>query len=432
MANEFLKMLMQLGLASTALTLLVLALRLPLRHYAGAEISYKAWLILPLTMLAMLLPHRVYQDSFTGLSVPITQLAGVADAIELPAGRNRSGLLLCLWLSGSFIMLAWMFFQHSRFLRDLGELTKHQDFYLTRSIDVGPSLTGLLRTRIIVPGDFFQRYTAEEQALIIAHEKIHRHRRDLIANTLFALWQCLFWFNPVIHMAARVFRFDQELACDARVIIQYPQARRTYAEAMLKTQLHFTVSTTSTISTIACQWQSHHPLKERIMHLHQARPSLLQRIAAYFLLFAVGGFSAYSAWAVTPASQAIADNAPGLAKETVQADSYLLATSITVGGKTSSPRILVKQGREASFTVRMDEQQSKWDFSFTLKTPTAGNTQDAVMVEMIVKKDGVVITKPSLLVNLDQAAKVQQQTPEHLNDFDLSLTASLLKKGDKF
>lgn len=426
MASNYLKILTELGFASAVLAMLVLLLRLPLRRYAGAEIAYRAWLILPLAMLAVLLPHRTYQDSFKPLVIPVAQLTGVVQAIELPAGRNWSGLILLLWASGSFVMLAWFVVQHRRFLQDMGELTRHEDFYLARSTNAGPALTGLLRTRIVVPGDFFQRYTVEEQVLIIAHEKIHRHRGDLLANTLFALLQCLFWFNPIVHLAVRYFRFDQELACDARVIVQHPQARRTYAEAMLKTQLYFTPS------AIACHWQSQHPLKERIMHLRQTRPSLLQRASAYLLLLAVGGLSAYSAWAATPASQVGTDAASGQAKQTVQADSYMVATSITVGGKTSSPRIVVKQGREASFAIKMDEQQSNWDFSFSLKTPATGNDKESVMVTMEVKKDGVVIARPNLLVALDQAAKVRQQTPEHQNDFDVSLTASLLKKGDKF
>ncbi|MBC3917916.1 energy transducer TonB [Undibacterium sp. CY18W] len=426
MASDSLKILMALGLTSTVLALLVLLLRLPLRRYAGAEISYTSWLMLPLAMLAMLLPHRVYQDSFTVLTVPVAQWAGVVHAIELPSRPNWSGLVLLAWISGSIIMLIWFALQHSRFLHDLGELTRHEDFYLARSMDAGPALVGLLRTRIVVPGDFFQRYTVEEQTLIITHEKIHRYRGDLLANTLFALLQCLFWFNPVIHLAARYFRVDQELACDARVIVQHPHARRTYAEAMLKTQLHFNPS------AIACHWQSHHPLKERIMHLQQTRSSFLQRASAYLLLSMVGGLSAYSAWAVTPANQVGADAASGQAKETAQVDSYMVATSITAGGKTSSPRIVVKQGREASFAIKMDEQQGNWDFSFSLKTPATGNANEAVMVMLVVKKDGVVIAKPNLLVGLDQPAKIQQQTPEHQSDFDISLTASLLKKGDKF
>ncbi|MFX5602942.1 M56 family metallopeptidase, partial [Acinetobacter baumannii] len=62
--------------------------------------------------------------------------------------------------------------------------------------------------------------------LVLRHEQIHLQRRDVCMNTLFALAQCLFWFNPLIHVAGRCFRLDQELACDALVIRHAPESRR--------------------------------------------------------------------------------------------------------------------------------------------------------------------------------------------------------------
>ena len=56
-------------------------------------------------------------------------------------------------------------------------------------------------------------------------------------NAVVALIQCLCWFNPLVHLAARWIRFDQELACDAAVIAERPGLRRPYAEALLKTQV---------------------------------------------------------------------------------------------------------------------------------------------------------------------------------------------------
>ena len=72
-----------------------------------------------------------------------------------------------------------------------------------------------------VPADFAARYSADEQDLIIAHERQHAARHDPAANALLALLQCAFWFNPLMHLAASRFRFDQELACDAAVMARH-------------------------------------------------------------------------------------------------------------------------------------------------------------------------------------------------------------------
>ena len=77
----------------------------------------------------------------------------------------------------------------------------------------------------------------------------------------------MFWFNPLVHLAAARFRFDQELACDAAVIARHPDSRRRYGAAMLKTQrAEFGLP-------MGCHWQSSHPLKERVAMLKQAPPS---------------------------------------------------------------------------------------------------------------------------------------------------------------
>src|SRR6185503_20979525 len=99
------------------------------------------------------------------------------------------------------------------------------------------AVVGALDPHVVVPSDFEARFDAEERVLVLAHEWAHLRRQDARVNALVALLQCAFWFNPLVHLAARAIRMDQELACDAAVIAQFPEARRRYAEAMLKTQV---------------------------------------------------------------------------------------------------------------------------------------------------------------------------------------------------
>jgi hypothetical protein len=104
----------------------------------------------------------------------------------------------------------------------------------------------------------------------------------------------LFWFNPLVHCGASRFRMDQELACDAAVIRSYPNSRRAYAEALLKTQL------TDSSLPVGCHWHSAHPLKERIEMLKQSPASSLRRNLGRALVALASVLGGCLAWAAEP------------------------------------------------------------------------------------------------------------------------------------
>lgn len=421
MSNIFLQTGLLACLVISSLIVLILLIRQPLRKLVGASISYQFWVILPLSLMAMLFPHHQYLDMAVDLNAPVNQLIPGTTLLEIQSASVWPVILVSAWLIGSFVMLTLFGMQHLHFLRRLGKLTRADDVYLASDVDTGPVLAGCFKPKIIVPADFFERYSAAEQALIIRHELVHKRRGDVIANTLFALLQCLFWFNPFVHVAARCFRLDQELACDASVIAQEPQARRTYAEAMLKTQLSITPS------ALACHWPSRHPLKERIMQLQKNSPGKLKRISAYMVLTCLCGASAYSAWAATPASTIAAPIQAGQDVGKSEVDSYSVAMDIKVAGIKSSPRVVVKQGTQASIAMQSEDGQAKWDFSFTLIPAPADKYKNSVTIDMVVKKGDEVIAKPKLITGLNQQARLQKETPDKQQDFDITMTANLVR-----
>ena len=161
-----------------------------------------------------------------------------------------------------------------------------------------PAVVGLWRPRIVLPADAMQRYDATERDLMLAHERTHVARGDLPANAVVAVLRCLFWFNPLVHLAAQRFRHDQELACDAHVVRRHPRARRAYGEAMLKTQL------ARGLLPLGCHWAHTHPLRERIEMLKQPVFSLRRRVLGRAVAFALLCATGYAAWAAQPAANA--------------------------------------------------------------------------------------------------------------------------------
>ncbi|WP_417474634.1 TonB family protein [Luteimonas mephitis] len=284
--------------ASSAAIGLVLLLRRPLRAAFGANVAYALWSLLPLAVLAASLPARVVRvlASEAGVTVGAGAVAGSAPLADV---AGSAAWLLSAWLAGAIAFVLWQVALQRRFRRSLGVVHGGADGHLRAERSAGlPAVIGL-RARIVLPADFEIRYSACERELILAHERIHLARRDVLGNALLAALRCVYWFNPLLWIAADRFRRDQELACDETVVTRHPHARRVYGEAMVKTQL------SAMPAPLACHWFGGHPLKERIAMLKHPGPGA--RRIAVGLVFAgvlVAG-TAYATWAARPAVRVV-------------------------------------------------------------------------------------------------------------------------------
>ncbi|MBS0334958.1 MAG: hypothetical protein JSS35_19475 [Proteobacteria bacterium] len=165
----------------------------------------------------------------------------------------------------------------------------------------GPAVAGVVAPRVIMPADAEAQFTPEERALIRAHERTHIDRGDPLTNGLIALAQCLLWFNPMVHLAARTARLDQELACDAQVLAHRAGQRRRYAETLLKTQLG------GVAAPLGCHWlagAASHPLEQRIQALRQPRPDFKRQDHGAIALLCALALAAFGAWRAQPSAPA--------------------------------------------------------------------------------------------------------------------------------
>ena len=286
--------------AGSAAILLVLALRKQLRHAFGAGIAYAAWALVPLALLAVLLPAA----QAPVLVVPVISMQ-VTNGLLVGNEAGQAMPDLATWVviavaCGALACTMWMVVQQRRFIRGLGSLTARGDgVFVAQSTEGLPAVIGLWRPRIVLPADAMHRYSAAERDLMLAHERAHVARGDLVANAAVAALRCLFWFNPLVHLAAMRFRHDQELACDQQVMRRHPDARRAYGEAMLKTQL------ARGVLPLGCHWAHTHPLRERIEMLKQPLHSMRRRAVGRAIAFALLLATGYAAWAAQPAQPSI-------------------------------------------------------------------------------------------------------------------------------
>jgi len=273
--SDLLITLAKLNLAAAAAILIVLVLRRPILRLFGAQAVYALWLIVPLAAAASLLP-------------PMRTVTAAASGPDLAHIIESQP-----WLSGAAI-LAWLFGAAVMTL----SLVKGQQRFMRRAArgQAGPAIVGVIDPRLILPSDFAERFTPREQALIRAHERVHMERDDARANAVLAAVQCLFWFNPLIHMAARAIRLDQELSCDAVVVARYPKDRKRYAATMLKTQL------AEQALPVGCYWPApgKHPLEARIALLIAPSPGTGRQLLGFGLVAAIALMTAAAAWSAQP------------------------------------------------------------------------------------------------------------------------------------
>ncbi len=321
MTHDLLVLIWRGTFIASAAICLVLLLRLPMRRWFGAQAAYLLWALVPCALFAAMLPAPAHPLAAMLQVVPAAfTIPSTAAPIAMPAAPalDKQAWLLAIWCIGAVALLASLVWQQRRYLRALGGLIVDNDGALRAQGRAGsPALVGALRPRIVLPQDFDSRFDARERELVLAHERAHLARGDAQINALIALLRCLNWFNPLFHFAASLLRFDQELACDAHVINRFPEARRPYADAMLKAQLIGEARQELRLP-IGCYWPSTHPLKERIAMLKSPilspRRRLLASACVALLALSVG----YASWASQPGGDAVSGTSAPAAASTQQ------------------------------------------------------------------------------------------------------------------
>lgn len=82
---------------------------------------------------------------------------------------------------------------------------------------VVPMTWGIVRPVVLLPADA-EAWDGERRTVVLAHELAHVRRWDTATQWIAHLALALFWFNPLVWMAARQMREEREHACDDAVL----------------------------------------------------------------------------------------------------------------------------------------------------------------------------------------------------------------------
>lgn len=277
---------------------LVLTLRRSARRWFGAGPAFTLWLLPALPWLPAV-------PAGWALSAPIT-VSPTAQAIAARTMVTASASYWpgLLWLVGVALCLSRLAAHYFRLLRDSRQLPVAMAHAMRAELGkldpdrlrlhaAGPEVLWALRSRVLLPADFLQRFDRAERQLVLQHEAAHLQRGDALWSLLTELAVAALWFHPLVWLARPRLRLDQELACDERVLRQCPREEARYAQTLLH-------STGLDVRTVLIPWFDEPQLKERLDMIQRHRPGTLRRRIGWVGMIGVMLAGAWVAQAAAP------------------------------------------------------------------------------------------------------------------------------------
>lgn len=251
---------------ATALLLLAIVVawlmrRQPASHRAAAwQATLIASLLLP--PLSFLLPSWKIALPMT----PGAQALRISGFTAASAGSRPvpDQLLISVWGLGFLFVLSriaignWMVWQAAKagtHREDVTSPAGDKIPVIESALIHMPLLWGVTTTRILVPAAW-EKHSAAERALVLAHEAAHAGRRDSLFQLLAQFAGAIYWFHPLIWIAVAKLRRESEMACDDAVLRSGILAS-SYADLLLGASSSFGTNAAIVPVTLAMARPSH-------------------------------------------------------------------------------------------------------------------------------------------------------------------------------
>ena len=176
-------------------------------------------------------------QTVTKPQTPAQQPVSPVQETAKPAAKplTTAQILQIVWFSGSALLGLWLFGAWAVFTirlhRDRRFLGKRGGtrIYVSGAVK-SPCLAGLIPA-VYLTEDVLQ---ADDAELIVRHELTHLHHLDFLWSLCRAVAVAIYWWNPLVWLAAICSKRDAELACDEAVAAKLPECERlAYARAIL-------------------------------------------------------------------------------------------------------------------------------------------------------------------------------------------------------
>lgn len=186
-----------------------------LMRRASSDLRHRIWLLALVSMVIILIPLPVPDSARI-----VVTLRPAAEGGTMLASDRVYPLVMITWTVGALLLLARFaagLFRLMRLTR-LGEPFGTDCVVLRASESPVPMTWGVWKPVILLP-DYVMGWPREKRDLVILHEQAHIQRRDWLWHAFARLVTALFWFHPLVWMAASRLRAEGECAADDLVLI---------------------------------------------------------------------------------------------------------------------------------------------------------------------------------------------------------------------
>ena len=207
------------------------------------------------------------------------------------SGRVRiEHYLRLIWICGMAVMAFLFLSENLRFARKLRRTRvslegaeSRYPVYLCDDIP-SPCLFGLCKPKIYVTSAAAK--DPETLRYVIAHEETHARHLDPLWSLLRSLCLVIWWFDPLVWLAAHFSKIDCELACDEGVLRRLGEEKRIpYGETLLK--LIPVGRAGNPVLTATTMTAGKRQMKDRIRRIAEHRRPLIAALVIVVLLAAV-------------------------------------------------------------------------------------------------------------------------------------------------
>ena len=173
-----------------------------------------------------------------------------------------------VWIVGMAVMAGWFVYVNVSLSRKLRrsatvlEQTECKTPIKVSSELASPCLFGLLRPTVyLTPGCISDEQT---RRYVLIHELTHMHTGDHIWTWVRCLCLCIYWFNPLVWIAAKLSKRDCELACDEAVLKQLGESERIAYGKTLVDMVSSLSAPGQLLETATAMYETKKQLKERV------------------------------------------------------------------------------------------------------------------------------------------------------------------------
>lgn len=344
---------------------LVLVALMIMEHFFTAKIGirlmYKLWWMVPVVLLMTNLP-------IPSISMPANSFTRYIVSSSVPINLSQNAVWLGLWVAGASSIALYLISQYAQLARSVSNpMTGIKNTWFARRATT-PMLFGLLAPKILLPASFTRLFCPVQQQLVLEHENTHLRHGDHLWNALALAILTVFWFNPLVWLALRSFRINQELACDNQVLRQKsPQEKLLYAKALVACA----EQNSSHLTTYPTFGEKSTMLK-RLNLIN--KPNSASKVAGLAALAVVVILTTHTALANLPASDIQADNVnlatpvkrvppiyPASAALANQEGFVTLQFDITETGATDNIKV-VKSSPAGVFDISAVKAMKQWQY----------------------------------------------------------------------